>query len=1224
MSAPTKSDPVLAFIDRWKRLADTAAERANKDLFLVELCDLLGVERPHPKGSHANGYVFERDVRARLDAETEEKGFIDLYKRDCFILEAKQYDAARPTDAKTPLLPGLAAARTGVRRDTAAHRKGLIAAKRQAMRYAAALPSDEPAPPFILVLDVGHSLELYEEFSRTGKNYAPHYLHEGKHVITLDDLADSEVRRKLALIWTDPTSLDTSRKAADATREIAGYLAALATRYEAAKYPPTLVAGFLTRCLFCMFAEDVGLLPKDSFAELLISLRKNPGGFVPALEGLFREMNTGAAYSLSLRTKVLHFNGGIFADARALPLETDQNGVSETLEILIRAAKCNWSLVEPAIFGTLLERALNPDERHKLGAHFTPRAYVERLIVPTFIADLRSEWEAVEIDALAAFDEGEDSAAFKSIDAFHRKLCGITVLDPACGSGNFLYVAYDLLKTLEHEVIDRLREFGKSPNLRATEKTAILRDAGLLRTVDPHQFLGLELNPRAVELASLVLWIGHLRWHRRFHGEATPAEPVLKDFKNIRHADAALTHGEPVIRKDKSGKEVFTWDRRSMKTDPATGREVPDASKTVPVYDYPDARPADWLALLDIDLVDYIIGNPPFLGGSKLREDLGDGYAEALWAAYPELPDSADLVMYWWHNAATLTRAGNCRRFGFITTNSLKQIFNRRVIDLSISEKMAGGDEIASPRLASPRLASPRGVGSANPLSIRFAIPDHPWVDNADGAAVRIAMTAAAPLAPGQSSEGLLLSVTKEGEPDQDGAVPVEFAPPSRGRIHANLTIGAPVGDAVPLQANEGVSCPGFKLHGAGFLISPAEAAALGLGCRKGLENHIRPYRNNRDLTESPRGVMVIDLFGLTVDEVRERYPEVYDHVLRTVKPERDANKRDTYRTNWWTFGEARRDFRPALAGLPRYIATGEVSKHRVFQFLPGDIASDNMLVCIALPDAFALGVLSSRWHVDWALAAGGRMGMGNDPRYNKTACFEPFPFPGCDDATRGQIGKIAESLDAHRKRVTAETGEGITSQYNALADLRAGKPLATKQQEALKALGTATLRQLHDELDKLVAEAYGVPADMPEPDWLVHLCDLNAERAEEEKRGLIRYLRPDYQAKQSEAPKAKKAAAPAKPAKPAKKSPAAKPAKDTAPARIELRGTRAQRIRTLRAMLPRDGSPVTFDTIAAKFTTKDGTRAQLDDALRKNLSLLVDYGFARHAKRADTYRRDS
>ena len=168
-----------------------------------------------------------------------------------------------------------------------------------------------------------------------------------------------------------------------------------------------------------------------------------------------------------------------------------------------------------------------------------------------------------------------------------------------------------------------------------------------------------------------------------------------------------------------------------------------------------------------------------------------------------------------------------------------------------------------------------------------------------------------------------------------------------------------------------------------------------------GLEQHIRLYRNGRDLTATPRSVMVIDLFGLEADEVREHYPAAYQWVLEHVKSERDQNNRESYRRSWWIFGEPRSSIRPALANLPRFIATVVTAKHRFFVFLDGSILPDDALIVIATSDAYTLGVLSSRIHVTWALAAGGRLGVGNDPRYNKSRCFEPFPFPAATDASR-------------------------------------------------------------------------------------------------------------------------------------------------------------------------------------------------------------------------------
>lgn len=258
---------------------------------------------------------------------------------------------------------------------------------------------------------------------------------------------------------------------------------------------------------------------------------------------------------------------------------------------------------------------------------------------------------------------------------------------------------------------------------------------------------------------------------------------------------------------------------------------------------------------------------------------------------------------------------------------------------------------------------------------------------------------------------------------------------------------------------------------------------------------------------------MVIDLFGLTEQETRYRFPEVYQWVYERVKPERDHNNRATYRDNWWIFGEPRRDFRPAIAGLPRYIATVETAKHRVFQFLDAAIRPDNMLVAIASNDAYHLGVLSSVIHGTWALAAGGRLGVGNDPRYNKTRCFDTFPFPDATPAQQERIRALAEELDALRKRQQeAHPDLTLTGMYNVLVKMRNGQDL-DEDDRAINEKGlVTTLRRLHDEIDTAVAAAYGWPADLVEGEILSRLVALNKERWQEEIAGKVRYLRPEFQ----------------------------------------------------------------------------------------------------------------
>jgi hypothetical protein len=367
-------------------------------------------------------------------------------------------------------------------------------------------------------------------------------------------------------------------------------------------------------------------------------------------------------------------------------------------------------------------------------------------------------------------------------------------------------------------------------------------------------------------------------------------------------------------------------------------------------------------------------------------------------------------------------------------------------------------------------------------------------------------------VAEAKTREGLLLRVESEEPGDGEGAAKVEFAE-RHGIIHPDLTIGPNTSAATPLEANIGLSCRGVSLHGDGFIITPEKARDLGLGSVPGIEQHIRQYRNGRDLTSHPRDVMVIDLFGLTAEEVRTRFPGVYQHVVDHVKPERDQNHRASYREKWWIFGEARSNFRPALKDLRRFIATVETSKHRFFVFLDASILPDNMLVNIASSDAFVLGVLSSRIHVTWALAAGGRLGFGNDPRYNKTRCFEPFPFPDASEPQRERIRFLGEQLDAHRKRrQEAHPNLTLTEMYNVLAELRAGEPLTPKSQAIHDQGLVSVLRDIHDDLDRAVAEAYGWPADLPAEGILFRIVELNAARAAEERSGKVRWLRPEFQ----------------------------------------------------------------------------------------------------------------
>lgn len=1076
---------VQRFIAHWR---DTGgSELANTQSFINGLCQLIGVEPPH--GSRTddvqNDYVFERRVFQDNGDGTVSFGRIDCYKRGAFILEAKQGSeadraAAERGEDDLDLFGQTASARLKrgtARRGTPGWAKAMVQAKGQAERYAKALPTNHGWPPFLLVADIGYCIEVYADFSGTGKSYAQ-FPDRSRYRIMLDDLRDREVRERLAAIWDAPTSLDPAARSARVTRDIADLLATVARRLEKRGHTAERTSGFLMRLLFTMFAEDSGLIPEKSFTTLLKAQRTAPQHLEHQLAALWTAMDRGE-FAPALGVPVAKFNGYLFKDRTAIPLD------GEELEVLIQAAEHTWTEVEPAIFGTLLERALNPKERAKLGAHYTPRAYVERLVGPTIIEPLRADWAGVRVAASELIDQGKPDEARRTVETFHTRLAQTRVLDPACGTGNFLYVAMARMKELEGEVLDLLVDLGDDQYL--AELTG--------HTITPENFLGIEINPRAAAIAQLVLWIGYLQWHFRVNGaDRPPPEPILRDIRTIENRDALIAYDERVLERDGAGAPVTRWDGETTKPHPVTAKPVPDEVARVEVYRYVKPRAAKW------PKADFIVGNPPFIGGKDVRDRLGSGYFEALFRT-TDVPESADFVMHWWDKAAMAVRKGGTRRFGFVTTNSITQLFSRRVIA--------------------------KHLGAKDSLSLRFAIPNHPWVDEKDGAAVRIAMTVAG----AGKAEGLLLNVVDESAaPDR-----IEFFART-GLIGSDLRVGADLTATVPLKANDRLCSPGVKLHGDGFIVTAKEAIVL--DCRSvtiargevDTPAHVRTgfgnepqvifdYRNGRDLASHSRDAMVIDLFGLEEAEVRDRHPAVYQHLLATVKPHRDTNNRNSYRENWWIYGEPRSELRAALSALPRYIATIETAKHRTFQFLPISTVPDNKLACIATADAFAMGVLSSRFHVPWAIGSGGRLGVGDDPVYVKSRCFDPFPFPAeMSEPLVDRIRAEAEALDALRKRVLADHADlTLTKLYNVLEALREGRPLTDAERD-IHDRGLVTLvRQHHDALDDAVADAYGWGEEhragtLDEETILTRLVALNKERMAEEARGLVRYLRPEFQ----------------------------------------------------------------------------------------------------------------
>jgi hypothetical protein len=1037
-----------AFIAKWE--ASGAAERANKDAFLIDLCDVLEVSRPAPTtgDTEKDLYVFERDAKLSHEGGAITIGKIDLYKSGAFILEAKQGSEAGAKKIGT------------AKRGTPAWNISMNDAYGQALGYARSF--DTPVP-FLVACDIGHCFDLYAAFDGSW-DYRP-FPNAQAQRIYLRDLTNEKHAETLRKVFTDPHALDPSKHAAKITREVAGYLANLAKKLEGDGHPQELVATFLMRCLFTMFAEDVGLLPENAFTNALEKFWiPSPRSFPGGIESLWRTMNDGG-HLFGVVGKILRFNGGLFKAPTPLPLD------EHALRLLLLAAKCDWSDVEPAIFGTLIERALDPKERHKLGAHYTPRAYVERLVRPTVEEPLRADWDIVQAHVRQLVIEAEDKTekakkklleeAIAEVRAFQEQLCKTRVLDPACGSGNFLYVTLDIFKRLEGEVLALLDSLG------VTQQTLVHMEG--LR-VTPAQFRGIEIKRWAKEIAELVLWIGYLQWHFKIYGEKVPVpEPVLQDFKNIECRDAVLAYDSEELVRDERGKPVTRWDGETMKKSPVTGEDIPDERAQVPIYKYVNPRKAEWPE------ADFIIGNPPFIGSKRMRDALGDGYVDALRATYQTVPDGADYVLYWWACAAEKVAAGSTQRFGLITTNSITQSMNRRVLDEVLT--------------------------TSSTLKILWAIPDHPWVDSVSGAAVRIAMTVVGD----HAGPARLLTVVEE---EHSGGEEVRVVLQERvvDVVHSDLTGGAAVVGAKPLKANTSLCSVALVRFGEGFVVDRATAKKLET-------NVVFPLLTGRDVNQAPSDKFVIDFFPLSETEAMKAAPQAFQHVLEHVKPGRDMIRDPGSRTRWWRFGRDKPDLRSAIGGIARYIATSEVSKHRVFSFVASTIRPDHSLIVVASDDASLLGVLSSRAHVVWALASGGWLGVGNDPRYSKTRCFDPFPFPANIDEHRVRIGQLAEALDAHRKaRQAAHPDLTITGMYNVVHRLRSGADLTAKEKLINEHGLVSVLKKFHDDLDAAVFNAYGWPYDLTDEQILEKVVALNKERADEEKRGTIRWLRPDFQ----------------------------------------------------------------------------------------------------------------
>lgn len=464
------------FIKKWK--ASTLTERAAAQSHFIDLCLLL--EEPTPSDADPTGehYAFERGATKTTGGE----GWADVWKRGCFAWEYK------------------------------GKRKDLRTAYAQLQQYAVALEN----PPLLVVCDM-ETFEIHTNWTNT--------VHE-VHRVSLEELREAHYRSLLKAVFSDPERLKPGQTRQALTEEAAREFAGLAQRLRGRGLDPQRVAHFVNRLVFCMFAEDVGLLPGKMFQRMLEQGVKRPDQFTAMTAQLFTAMRTGGLVGFE---EVAWFNGGLFDDDDAMPME------KADIEQALKAARLDWAEIDPSIFGTLFERGLDPDKRSQLGAHYTDREKIMLIVGPVIVEPLTREWEeqkqAIQVLLERAGKAKSASTATKARNdaqslyaAFLERLRRFRALDPACGSGNFLYLALLALKELEHRV-----------NLDAE----VLGFQRHFPAVGPEAVLGIEINPYAAELARVSVWIGEIQWMRR-NGFTVPGNPILKPLENIERRDAVL------------------------------------------------------------------------------------------------------------------------------------------------------------------------------------------------------------------------------------------------------------------------------------------------------------------------------------------------------------------------------------------------------------------------------------------------------------------------------------------------------------------------------------------------------------------------------------------------------------------------------------------------------------------------------------------------------------
>ena len=943
------------FIAKWR--ASELKERSAAQEHFIDLCRLLGEPTPAEADPTGTNYSFEGGARK----ETGGKGWADVWKRNCFAWEYKGKHA------------------------------NLDVAFNQLRQYASALDN----PPLLIVSDMARFRV------RTNWTNSVSVTHE----LALEDLTDARVREKLKWAMSDPERLRPGESRQALTERAAATFANLAQSLRERGHDPQAVAHFVNRLVFCMFAEDVGLLPDNMFSRMLRHARREPETFPELSRDLFNAMSHGGRIGYE---SVDWFNGGLFDDDATLPLTREE--IDDTL----KAAALDWSEIDPSIFGTLFERGLDPDKRSQLGAHYTDRDKIMLIIEPVIVRPLLAEWETTkaEIEEILQRARTTKSRAARTrqrqrgertLQSFLERLRKFIVLDPACGSGNFLYLALHALKDIEHRVQIEAEAMGLNRHFPA---------------VGPANVKGIEINAYAAELARVSVWIGEIQWMRR-NGMTASEKPILKSLDTIECRDAILTPED-----------------------------------TEPVWPTSDVT----------------IGNPPFLGGKRLKTDLGEAYVSKLFDAYEgRVPREADLVCYWFVKAGEHAQAKKTQRVGLVSTNSIRGGANRRALKTATQGR-----------------------------PIFEAWSDEPWV--VDGAAVRV-------------------SLVCFGNPTNGSPEPLRLDDEAVDAIYTDLTAkrgtaGIDLTGARRLEANLNIAFMG-DTKGGPFDI-PGVQARKWLREPKnpnGRPNSdvLRPWMNGMDLTRRPADKWIVDFGPTMAREQAALYEGPFTYTAEKVQPRRAGHPTEKLRRLWWRHERPRQKMWDALEGLARYVATVRHSKHRAFVWLDKRICPDSALIAIARDDDTTFGILHSRFHEMWSLRMGTEVGKGNDPRYTPTTTFETFPFPegmspnipGADFAANPSASAIAE---AARRLVDLRDRWLNPPELVQWADEPVPgfpKRVIARNEKAKKELKKRTLTNLynarpqwlddaHTALDAAVAAAYGWTPDISEQQALERLLELN------------------------------------------------------------------------------------------------------------------------------------